>query len=321
MTEMNATVAALDPQEYLLWTPPAGRAIETGADRHPVALPPLPLPLHRKDLAGEPTSEAIGRGLYDYLRQFPDCPHNVVYAELLRDGFPHYIADLGAHIVLLEHKEVDAPYIRRKLTSLKILALLQPENPGLFQQIGIVHLELALLFSELKDCRRQLLGAMGALQRSLLLQPNNPFCLNQLGQIDFFFGDYPAAVRRWRQVVELLADGPVQRALGEKIERVAGQPMPEYPLVDDLEAIGDALECYGEGDLRGALTILERLEEEGRVLKEVPSADFYYLLGMCRGRSGDPAGAFAALESALLLNPAHAPAQQAKDRLLDEGSL
>ena len=321
MTHANETDCALDPRQYVLWTPTPGRVVETGADQHPVALPQLPLPLHREDLAGEPTSDAIGRGLYDYLRQFPDCPHNSGYAELLRDAFPHYIADLGAQIVMLDHKVVDAPYIRRKLTSLKILALLEPENPGLLQQIGMVNLELGLLFSQLKDCRAHLLDAMGALQRSLKLQPDNPSCLNQLGQIDFLFGDYPSAARRWQGVVELLAEGPTRRALNDKIVQVAGQAIPDHPLVDDLEAIGEALVLYGEGDLRNALLILERLEEEGHVPSEFPSPEFYYLLGMCRGRSGDPAGAFAAFERALMLNPEYAPALQAKDRLLDEGSL
>lgn len=321
MTQVNETACSLDPQQYVLWTPAAGKAIETGADQHPVALPQLPLPLHRDDVAEEPTGDAIGRGLYDYLRQFPECPHNVIYAELLRDAFPHYIADLGAHIVMLDHKEVDVPYIRRKLTSLKILALLQPENPALHQQIGMVHLELALIFSQLKDCRRQLLAAMGALQRSLLLQPDNPSCLNQLAQIDFLFGDYPAALRRWRQVIEMLLDGPVRQSLIDKVAQIAGQEIPDHPLVDDLETIGEALDLYGEGDMRGALLILERLEEDGRLPKEFPSAEFHYLLGMCRGRSGDSAGAFAAFENALMLHPDFTPASQAKDRLIDEGRL
>lgn len=320
MTHPNETESALDSQQYVLWTPPPGRMVETGADQHPVVLPQLPLPLHREDLAGEPTGDAIGRGLYDYLRQFPDCPHNSCYAELLRNAFPHYIADLGAQIVMLDHKEVDAPYIRRKLTSLKILALLEPENPGLLQQIGMVHLELGLLFSQLRDCRQHLLAAMGALQASLKSQPNNPSCLNQLGQIDFLFGDYPSAVRRWQGVIGLLAEGPTRRALNDKIVQVAGQAIADHPLVDDLEAIGEALGLYGEGDLRSALLILERLEEEGRVPNEFPSPEFYYLLGMCRGRSGDPAGSFAAFESALSLNPEFAPAIEAKSRLIDEGS-
>jgi len=294
--------------------------VETGADQHPVALPQLPLPLHRKDLAGVPTGDVIGHGLYDYLRQFPDCPHNRVYAELLRDAFPHYIADLGAQIVMLDHKEVDAPYIRRKLTSLKILALLDPESPGLLQQIGKVNLELGLLFSQLRHCRQHLLAAMGALQSSLKLQPDNPSCLNQLGQIDFLFGDYPSAIRRWQAVVELLAEGPTRLALSDKIGQLAGQDIPDRPLIDDLEAIGDALELYADGDLRSALLILERLEEEGRVPNEFPSPEFYYLLGMCRGRRGDPAGSFAAFESALSLNPEYTPAIEAKCRLVDEGS-
>ena len=319
MTPATETDCALDPQHYVLWSPEAGRVVEAGADRHAVPLPSVPLPLHREDLVASPGDDAIGRGLYDYLRQFPDCPHNVCYAELLRDAYPHYIADLGAQVVMLAHKEVDVPYLRRKLTSLRILALLDTDNAGLLQQIGMVYLELGLMFSQLKQSRRHLLAAMGALQRSLRLQPDNPSCLNQLGQIDFLFGDYPSATRLWRRVVELLAEGPIRRALADKISRLAAQTIPEHPLIDDLETIGEALDLYGEGDVRNALSILERLEEEGNVPSECPSPEFYYLLGMCRGRCGDPAGAFAAFESALALDPDFALAIEAKCRIVDEG--
>jgi len=317
----EGTDCALDPKEYVLWTPPSGRNVETGADQHPFPLPQVPLPLHREDLSADPSTNAIGRGLYDYLRQFPDCPHNSCYAELLRDVFPHYIADLGAQIVMLDHKAVDAPYIRRKLTSLQILALLDPENPGLLQQIGTVNLELGLQFSQLRDCRMHLLDAMGALQASLRLRPDNPSCINQLGQIDFLFGDYPAAIRRWRKVAELVDEGDARRMLSEKINQLDGRGLPEYPLVEDLEAIGEALASYGQGDLGSALAILERLEEGGRVAKEFPSPEFFYLLGMCRGRSGDPAGAFAAFDSALSLDPGYAPAIEAKNLILKKGCL
>jgi hypothetical protein len=121
-------------------------------------------------------------------------------------------------------------------------------------------------------------------------------------------------------VVEFLPEGTTRQALNDKIVQVAGQAIPDHPLVDDLEAIGEALDLYGEGDLRSALSILERLEEEGRVPSEFPSPEFFYLLGMCRGRSGDPAGSFAAFECALSLNPEFAPAIEAKCRLVDEGS-
>jgi len=315
-----AADAALDPQQYVFWTPAAQRCITVGAEARSVPLPPVPLPLHREDCSEDPSVDAIGRGVYDYLRQFPDCPHNFRYAELLSDAFPHYIADLGAQIAMLDHKEVDAPYVQRKLTSLKILALLDPENPALLQQIGMTHLELGLMFSQLQHGRRHLLAAMGVLQRSLQLQSDSPSCLNLLAQIDFFFGDFPSAGRRWQAVVDLLDEGPARRALCEKVAHLADQPMPEHPLIDDLEAMGAALELYGQGDVLSALSVLERLEEEGTVPSQFPSPEFYYLLGLCRQRTGDAAGAFAAFESALALDPEFEPAAAAKNQIVEEGS-
>jgi len=311
----------LDPQRYVLWTPPAGSSIEVGAERSCFHLPALPLPLHRADLVDNPTTDAIGRGLYDYLRQFPECPHGAAYAELLRDAFPHYIADLAAQIVMLEHKEVEAPYVQRKLSSLKILALLEPGNPALLQQIGMVQYELGLTFSQLPQTRSHLLSAMGTLQRSLQLQPLSPAGLNLLGQIDFLFGDYPSATRRWQQVTGLLEDGPARRALQKRIDNIAAGAVPDHPLVDDLEAIGEALLLYGNGCCREAAQILDRLAQEGAVVKELPSAEFFYLLGVCRGKSGDADGASDAFERALSLDADYAPALEAKARLIENGRL
>jgi tetratricopeptide (TPR) repeat protein len=313
---------SLDETIYLLWKPPAGRFVAAGADRHAVPLPEVPLPVYRQDMAaGEPVDEAIGQALYDYLRHFPDCPHNRTYAELLRDAYPHFLADLGAHILMLDNKEVDAPYVRRKLVGLKILALLDPENPGLLQQLGIACYDLGLSFSELQTCRHHLLDAMGYFRRALLQSPSNPLLLNFLGQIDFLLGDYPAAARRWQQVVDALENSPLRQELTGRLQRIAQGSVPDYPLVDDLEWIGEAMGLAGAGDFYGARTILDRLEETGVVTAEFPSAEFYYLLGICRARTGDDAGAFAALEEALALQPDHQEALAEKDRILEGNSV
>ncbi len=303
---------------YRFWTPPAGRHVEVGAERRHVPLPPVPLPVHQEDLqGGEPSTDAIGRGVYDYLRQFPDCRHNVLYAELLRDAFPHFLADLGAQIAMLEYKEVDPFYVRRKITGMKILALLEPANPGLWRQLGVSAYELALTFSELGNCRHYLLQAMGWLQRALKLHPADLASLNHLGQIDFFFGDYPAAARRWSGVIARLEDGPVRRSLAAKIERIDRGEVPAHPLVDDLEAVGSALAACGGGDFPEALRILERLEEDGTLPAECPTPEFFYLLGLCRGRTGDPGGAFEAFEKALQIDPEFAPALEGKEHILE----
>jgi len=320
MDMSDEQITPLDPR-YVLWTPPPAAHIEVGADLRSIPLPGLPLPLYREDLDGRPTTDAIGRGLYDYLRQFPDCPHASAYAELLRDAFPHYIADLGALIVMLDHKEVDAPYVQRKLSSLKILALLEPDNVGLLQQIAMVQYELGLTFAQLPQTRGHLLAAMGTLRRLLQLHPENPSALNLLAQVDYLFGDYPSAGRRWRQVAVQLEDGEVRRSLQERVDGIAAGTVPDHPLVDDLEAIGEALQLCGRGCHGEAGEILDRLEEEGTVAREFPSAEFYYLLGVCRGKRGDAGGAIAALEQSLAIDADYAPALEARIRVIEKGNL
>ena len=272
---------------FRFWTPPSGRTLTVGPQQQEIPLPPLPLPIRRQEPEStEPDDNAIGQGLYDYLRQFPDAPHNRAYAELLRDAYPHFLADLAAQVTMLDHKEVDAFYVRRKLTGMKILALLEPENAGLWQQMGKASFELALTFSELALCRQHLLNAIGFLQRANRLEPANPTTLNYQAQIDFYFGDYPAAARCWREIVENLDAGPARTALIAKIQRIEEGDVPDHSLVDDLEAVGVALAACGEQDYPGALMILEQLEEEGSLPKECPMAEFFYLLGLCREKPG-----------------------------------
>ncbi|PLX81927.1 MAG: hypothetical protein C0617_15520 [Desulfuromonas sp.] len=318
----NQDVKSLDPQNFVLWTPPKDATVEVGPEQNEVPLPKVPLPVKQEDLSdGEPDSNAIGQGLYDYLRQFPDCEFNTVYAGLLRDAFPHFIADMGAQIVMLEHKEVDAPYVRRKITYMKILSLLDPENPGLLQRLGISFFDVGTMFSELDNCRLDLLKALGYLQRSLKYLPNDPTTLNYLGQIDFFLGDFPGAARRWQGVVDRLEAGPTRDALESRIEQILQQEIPDHPLIDDLEAAGEALKACGEKDFETARQILERLEEEGVFLENFSSPQFFYLLGVCREKGGDLGGAFEAFEKALEIDPDMEKAIKGKDRIIDGGGI
>jgi tetratricopeptide (TPR) repeat protein len=304
--------------DYLLWTPDKGRTVKIGADRHPFSLPEIPLPIHRADLTeGEPTDEAVGRGLYDYLRQYPDCHFNRQYAELLRDAFSHFLADLGAQIAMLDHKEVDSPYVQRKLTYLKIFSLLEPENPRILQMLGKTCFELAFMFPELKHSRFHLLKAMGYLQQSLKILPEDPASLNYLGEIDYYLGDYSAAARRWTAVADLVGEAPVRNALLGKVKRVQIGEVTDHPLIDDLEATGEAMELLAAGKHLEALAIMERLEEEGTIVTEFPSAQFFCLLGECREKTSDPAGAFAAFENALEIDSDFGPAREGKERILD----
>jgi tetratricopeptide (TPR) repeat protein len=204
---------------------------------------------------------------------------------------------------------------------MKILALLDGNNPGLLQRLGIEYFNLSQMFTEFADSRQHLLKAMSYLCAVVKLQPDNLAALNYLAQIDYLFGDYPAAISRWQQVVAGLAQGSGRKALTEKVELLKAEGMPEYPLIDDFELIGAAMECYGRGEIDEATTGLNIIEERGRFTTAFSCPEFYYLLGMCRSKNGDQGGAFEALEKALELNPDYALAQEAKDRFLEEGKL
>jgi len=315
---MEKIEESLDPSRFTLWLPEKGRVVQVGPEALEVPLPYLPLPVYSDALGeGSPTNDAIGKGLYDYLRQFPDCPRNIRYAEILKEAYPHYLTDLAAQIVMLEHKEVDAPYVRRMVVYMKILLLLDPENGGLLQRLGLSCYDLALTFSEFANSREHLLSSMGYFQRSRKLLSNDLTNLNYLAQIDYYFADYPTALARWETLVGQVGDQQTKEAFLQRIETVKSGDVPDHPLVDDLEAVGLAMSLYGEGDFKGAVEILERIEEEGTLLSEIPMPELYYMLGVCREKTDDIAGAFDSFDKALLIDPEFSHALDGKDRLLD----
>lgn len=286
--------------------------MHVGADQQPYDLPLIPLPIKIKDIEGKehPSDNAVGEGVYDYLRQFPDCQDNVAYAELLRDAYSHYLADLGAHAVMLDAKDVEPAYIYRKLTYLKILRLLEPKNAGLLWQLSQGFYDLALTFTELHQVRKYLLQAMRFGLDLVKIEADNHSVLNLLAEIDILFGDYPTAVNRFRRLVEVMDDGPARKRVVARLEACLAIGLPEHPLVDDLERIAGAMELYAAGNYALATELLERLEENEYFISELKSADFLCLLGMCRLKTEDRSGAFDALSQALELNPEHLKAKE-----------
>lgn len=318
---LNRSIENLAPDRFAFWTPPPGLTVLAGAERLAVPLPDLPLPIHRQDLTDEPpTDTAIGQGLYDYLRQFPDCAGNLVYAGLLRDAYPHFISDLAAHAVMLDAKQVAPAYVLRKLTCLKILALLEPQNERLLLQLCRGYFDLALEFAELVRCRQYLREAMRFGQELLSIAPENLQALSLLAEIDLLLGDTPAAVAKWRKLAGQFDDPTMLARITARIDACTIDEVAETALVDDLETVAEAMHLHTLGDHARAAFLLERLEEHGRLTSALPSADFYWLLGICRRDSGDPGGAFSALHKALELEPDHAAAGGALNSLQGSSS-
>jgi tetratricopeptide (TPR) repeat protein len=301
--------------EYRFYVPPEGRSVTVGADEQQVPLPQIHLPVERAGLDGEPSDKQLGVSLYNYLRRFPDCPCNVEYAQLLQQAFPYYLADIGSQIIMLEAKDVDAPYIRRKISYLKILVLLSPENPQLLQKLGVAFFELGMIYVELIHIRREFCHAVTYLQRSLDIAPQDTTTLNVLGQICYLMGDYPAVLRYWQGVVDLIPDCAAREELRQRLSRITKGQTPQTPLIDDLEAVGIAAEHFAANEFEAASEIMNRLEEEAVIPEELPNPEFFYFLGLCREKSDELSGAFEAYSKALQIDPEHQASADAIARI------
>lgn len=304
-----------DP-DFLFWIPEADDVVLVGPEQRQVPLPLVPIPIHAHLLAaGErPSDDDIGTSVYDYLRRYPDAEGGYWLADLLRNAYPHFLADIASQVIMLDEKEVDAAYIRRKLTGLKFLALLDPQ-PQLLYLLGKTYFDLGVMFAELPHCRHHFLTASEYLRRSLALQQDTPAALNLLAQINYWFGDLAEAADCWRKAANLLINGPTRTQLLERVAAIEAEHIAVRPLVDDLEALGETLTLIGSGAYGEALTILEQLEAEGRVVEEIPTAEFYYLLGYCRERTEDFGAALIAYDKALVIDPEYEPAREGFDRI------
>jgi len=306
----------LAPDRFVFWRPAAGSTVAVGAESQPVELPDFPLPVHCEALGdGVPSDAAIGQGVYDYLRQFPDCAGNVEYARLLREAYPHFLADLAAHAVMLDAKQVEPAYVVRKLTCLKILRLIEPQNRGLLRQLSSGYFKLALEFAEFARARQHLREAMRFGQDLLVLDPDDPQALSLLAEVDYWFGDLPGASAKWQRLAAQVDDAGLQARIKARVAACAGSEPPEHPLIEELEAIAEAMQLQAAGDAERATSLLEQIEEQWQLPKLFPSADFYCLLGQCRLAAGDQSGAVVALHKALALEPDHASTLKTLDSM------
>lgn len=312
------SVGASSP--YQFWLPPEERRIRVGPDQTEVPLPLVPLPIKSdRKRSAEPDDALIGSSVYDYLRQYPDCQYNREYAELLRDAYPHYIADLASQSVMLGHKDVAAAYLQRLVNYLKILLLLDPQNPGLMQQLGIQSYRLAMNFEVLAESRTHLQTAQNYLQAAASADGPDLTTLNYQAQIAYLFGDYAAARRYLQQIQPRLTDPPGLAGVEARLEELQQGRLPGRPLVDDLELVGEAMILYGSGNYAQAGQILEVIEEQGDLYRAFPLAEFHYLLGMCRFKTGAVAAAFESIEQALEIDPDYEAARDARDLILNQG--
>jgi len=304
-------------EEFTFWTPDEETTLLAGPEQNEVPLPHVPLPIYSRHLKkGPPSTAAIGESIYDYLRRDPDCVNNKLFAHLLRDAFPHYIADIGSNAVMLDARDISAAYLHRKINLLKILHLLDDSNAGLFYLLGQTYFELLHEVSEFANSRTHLLNAHRYLHQALKLGVEDVALYNLLGELDFLLGDYPSAVRRFEKACELLPDDQIRVASQLKKRVQFLQHQEPVALLDEMETVGEALLTAGQGDYASALEILEPVAEQGRLLDYFQCAQVPYMIGVCREKLGDISGAMVAYQEALDLAPDYELAVAARDRLI-----
>lgn len=272
----------------------------------------LQIPLLEEDFAtleeGEPSYDAVGRGIYHLLRLNPDLPLAGRYATLLKEGYPHLLAELATHLMMLDKKDVDLPYLDRKINYLKIFALLEPDAHRFPLEIGATYVDKGLTLAAMGNTTVLLYRAETFLRRALALQPEDIQTRHQLGEVAYILGRYDEAAALWENILEQLP-ADVSARLTTRIGQIRAGELPIVPPVDYLQAVGVAIEAFELRDWEEAAAIILDVIDALHQFEEFPLAEITYLLGLCYVKMDIPLYAEQYLRQALQLQPGHAGAE------------
>jgi len=291
---------------------PAAGAVLTGRDGM-VAIPlgKFPLPLLQEDFSVEaPSYDAVGRGISQLLRANPDARFADRYAALLRDAYPHLLAEMATHLVMFDKKDVDLPYLDRKIALLKIFSLLEPENSRFPLEIGATFFEKGMTLAALGNTTLHLFSAEKFLRKACQLAPDDIQIRNILGEVCYLLGKYQDAAAFWETLLD--AVGPED---GEKIRSrtaaIAAGTAPAVPVVDYLQAVGVGLEAYQADDYEEAAAILKDVLDVVAAYDEFPLAEIHSVLGLGYVKLDIPKYAELYLREALHIRPGYREAAAA----------
>ncbi|KAB0664459.1 hypothetical protein F6V25_13045 [Oryzomonas japonica] len=283
-----STTTSLSGISYV--TPPAGYTLR-GRDGR-VAIPwdgKPPIPLLDEDLASvqerAPDYDMVGRGIYQALRLDPECAHAAEYAAVLKDAYPHIVSELGGQVVMLDAREVDTPYLDRKITSLKILALLDSANAGLQAEIARTYADKGARLAALRQAVDSWYGAEKHLKKALALDPSDGHIAYEYGEALYILGRYDQAAEVWGEALAGLA--ATERArLEARIAGILAGKLPLVPPLDYLTALSAALEERQAGRTEEAVAIIEDVLADPSFVEQFPMGEVYYLLGTCYQEMG-----------------------------------
>ena len=249
-----------------------------------------PIPLLEDDFAAleastVPDYDMVGRGIYQTLRLNPDCTGAAEYAKVLKEAYPHIVSELGGQIIMLEAKEVDTPYIDRKINFLKIMALLDPDNAGLTLEIARAYIDKGSRLSSMQHAVTCWYAAERLLKTARSLNPGDHHAAYEYGEALYILGRYEQATKIWGELVTLLE--PSERARIEaRVAGILAGKIPMVPPLDYLMALSVAVEQHHNGFNAAAAAIIKDVLADTVFVEQFPMNEVYYLLGTCYQEMG-----------------------------------
>lgn len=276
------------------YTPPDGYIL-TGRDGlvHIQWKRNLPVPLVDADfsvLAGNgngkmPDYDTVGRGIYQALRRNPACAFAQYYAEILKEAYPHIVSELGGQIIMLEAKDVDTPYLDRKITDLKIMALIDPGNAGVQREIARTYVEKGSRLATLYQAVSSWYAAEKSFLACLALDPDDHVAGYEYGEVLYVLGRYNQAATVWEALLPKFSLSEQSR-LKSRLETITTGKLPLVPPLDYLTAIAIAVEEHQSGNHDGMIAILEDVLADTVFCEHFPVKELWYMLGSCYQEQG-----------------------------------
>lgn len=250
-----------------------------------------PIPLLEEDFrsieagGSTPDYDMVGRGIYQALRLDPGCIGAIVYATLLKDYYPHIIAELSGQIIMLDAKEVDTPYLDRKINYLKIMALLDPCNARLLLEIARTYIDKGSRLSSMQHSVSCWYSAEKQLKAALSINPEDKLIGYEYGEALYMLGRYEKAAETWSNFLTLME--PVEKEnIENRIKEIREDKTPLVPPIDYLTALSVAVEMQQNGQSLDAAAIIEDILADSTFVSQFPMNEVYYLLGTCYQECG-----------------------------------
>lgn len=250
--------------------------------------PPIPLleqDWHGAFESGSADYDTVGRGIYQALRLDPGCVGAAEYAAVLKEGYPHIVSELGGQIIMLDARDVDGPYLDRKINFLRIMELLDPANAGLPLEIARTYVEKGSRLANLHLAVVSWYAAEKFLQKSVALNPADTRARYELGEALYMLGRYGQAAKVWQACRPGFDDAEQERITARIADIQAGR-LPLVAPLDYLTALSVAVEQHHIGQNDAAIAIIEDVLGDPIFAGQFPLNEVYFLLGSCYQEAG-----------------------------------